>query len=53
MGIPLIGKFSTARCVWACHFASMGTLTSPIESCSIRCSLMPVTLRAFVITVMV
>lgn len=33
---PEIGKFSTARCVWARHLASFGTLTSPIESCSMR-----------------
>lgn len=33
---PETGKFSTARCVWARHFASEGTLTSPIESCSTR-----------------
>src|SRR2546425_8311675 len=36
MGIPLIGKFSTARCVWARHLAPAGTRTTPIESCSIR-----------------
>ena len=34
--VPEIGKFSTARCVWACHLAALGTRTSPIESCSIR-----------------
>src|SRR5436190_3781278 len=33
---PEIGKFSTARCVCAAHLASAGTLTSPIESCSMR-----------------
>lgn len=33
---PETGKFSTARCVWARHLASAGTLTSPIESCSMR-----------------
>lgn len=40
---PDTGKFSTARCVWACHFAVAGTRTSPIESCSIRhsCSAPP------------
>jgi hypothetical protein len=36
MGVPEIGKFSTARCVWARHFAQPGTRTSPIESCSMR-----------------
>jgi hypothetical protein len=36
MRCPEIGKFSTARWVWARHFASTGTRTSPIESCSIR-----------------
>ena len=38
-GVPLIGKFSTARWVWARHSASFGTATSPIESCSILVSL--------------
>ena len=38
---PLIGKFSIARCVWARHRASRGTSTSPMESCSVRVSLMP------------
>ena len=33
---PLIGKFSTARCVWARHSASRGTSTSPMLSCSMR-----------------
>src|SRR4051812_16763352 len=33
---PEMGKFSTARWVWACHLARAGTRTSPIESCSIR-----------------
>lgn len=33
---PEMGKFSTARCVWARHLASTGTRTSPMESCSIR-----------------
>jgi len=42
---PLIGKFSTARCVWACHLAWDGTRTSPMESCSMRYSLMALTLR--------
>ena len=36
IGVPLIGKFSTARWVWARHRASRGTWTSPIESCSVR-----------------
>ena len=34
--VPLIGKFSTARCVCARHSASSGTLTSPMLSCSMR-----------------
>ena len=34
--VPEIGKFSTARCVWACHLAALGTRTSPMESCSMR-----------------
>ena len=38
-GVPLIGKFSQARCVWARQSASFGTAMSPIESCSILCSL--------------
>ena len=38
MGVPEIGKFSTARCVWARHFAQAGTRTSPMESCSMRYS---------------
>src|SRR5882757_509226 len=38
---PEIGKFSTARCVWARHSASTGTRTSPIVSCSTRKSVMP------------
>jgi hypothetical protein len=33
---PEIGKFSTARWVWARHSASAGTCTSPIVSRSIR-----------------
>ena len=33
--VPEIGKLSTALWVWACHFASSGTRTSPMESCSI------------------
>jgi hypothetical protein len=37
---PEIGKFSTARWVWAAHLASAGTLTSPIESRSMRCCVM-------------
>ena len=36
IGVPLIGKFSTARWVWARHRASRGTCTSPMESCSVR-----------------
>ena len=36
IGVPLIGKFSTARWVWARHSACAGTCTSPIESCSVR-----------------
>ncbi len=39
IGVPLIGKFSTARCVCARHSASAGTRTSPMESCSMRKSL--------------
>ena len=38
MGVPEIGKFSTARWVWARHFAHAGTRTSPMESCSMRYS---------------
>ncbi len=34
--LPLIGKFSTARCVCARHSASSGTRTSPMLSCSMR-----------------
>ena len=33
--MPLIGKLSTALCVWALYSASEGTRTSPIESRSI------------------
>jgi len=36
MSSPEMGKFCTARAVWAPHKASAGTTTSPIESCSIR-----------------
>lgn len=36
MRCPEIGKFSTARCVWARHLAPAGTRTSPMESCSTR-----------------
>ena len=32
----LMGKFSTARCVWAPYSASTGTLTSPMVSRSVR-----------------
>src|SRR4051794_16441873 len=51
IGVPEIGKFSTARCVCALHLAQVGTRTSPIESCSTRysvpaCSV--VTLRSWV-----
>ena len=35
-GRPLIGKFSTARCVCAPHSASAGTCSSPMLSCSMR-----------------
>src|SRR3954451_2985512 len=38
--LPLIGKFSTARCVCARHNASAGTWTSPMLSCSVRYSTM-------------
>jgi hypothetical protein len=38
MGVPEMGKFSTARWVCARHFAQAGTRTSPMESCSMRCS---------------
>ena len=44
-GCPEIGKFSTARWVWARHMASAGTRTSPMESCSMRKPLMPTRLR--------
>ncbi len=40
MGRPLMGKFSTARWVCAPHSACEGTFTSPMESFSIRYSLM-------------
>lgn len=33
-----IGKLSTARWVWARHSAFLGTLTSPMVSCSMRYS---------------
>ena len=33
---PEMGKFSTARAVWAPHSASSGTRTSPMVSCSPR-----------------
>ena len=44
---PEIGKFSTARWVWARHLASVGTRTSPIESFSMRycCSAVTVGLQ--------
>src|SRR5690606_11845060 len=38
---PEIGKFSTAPCVCARHFAAAGTRTSPMESCSTRNSRSP------------
>src|SRR5215211_1107877 len=38
MRSPEMGKFSTARCVWAAHRASTGTRTSPMVSCSTRYS---------------
>src|SRR3712207_1721461 len=38
MGVPEIGKFSTARWVWARHLAQAGTRTSPMESRSMRWS---------------
>jgi len=41
MGVPLIGKFSTARWVWARHNAVRGTRTSPMESRSMRKSSSP------------
>src|SRR5690606_8761119 len=34
--MPLMGKFSTARCVCAAYSASAGTFISPSESFSIR-----------------
>src|ERR1700682_3117977 len=37
---PDMGKFSTARWVCADHLAFKGTRTSPIESCSVRYSVM-------------
>ena len=40
-GVPLIGKFSTARWVCARHSASLGTSISPMLSCSTRISPMP------------
>ena len=33
---PEIGKFSTARWVWARYRAEAGTRTSPMVSCSMR-----------------
>src|SRR5690606_12160939 len=45
--LPEIGKFSTARCVWARYSASAGTRTSPIVSCSIRYSVTSLFLRSF------
>src|SRR5687767_970847 len=47
---PEMGKCSTARWVWAAHFASAGTLTSPIESCSMRKSFMRATVAWGVVT---
>ena len=40
MGVPEIGKFSTARWVCARQRASAGTLISPMVSCSMRYSVM-------------
>ena len=37
--VPEMGKFSTARWVWARHFAAAGTRISPIESFSMRYSI--------------
>lgn len=36
MGIPVIGKFSSARSVWMPKYACSGTSLSPRRSCSIR-----------------
>src|SRR5260370_37603675 len=38
---PLMGKFSTARCVWAPYNASLGTRTSPMVSRSRRYITLP------------
>ncbi len=35
-GMPLMGKLSIARWVWAPHNASAGMLTGPMLSCSVR-----------------
>ena len=43
-GVPLIGKFSTARWVWARQRAFAGTSISPMESCSVLVSVMAPTL---------
>src|SRR5881296_2998801 len=44
--IPLIGKFSIARCVWAPQYASLGTLSSPRKSFSMRWSVIRIPRRA-------
>ncbi len=36
IGMPLIGKLSTARCVWAPHRASAGTSSLPMLSLTVR-----------------
>ena len=36
IGMPVIGKFSSARSVWMPQYASSGTSRSPIRSCSVR-----------------
>jgi hypothetical protein len=47
IGVPLIGKFSTARWVCARQSASRGTWTSPMESCSVRNSCSSLTPRTY------
>src|SRR5712692_6292544 len=44
--IPLIGKFSIARCVWAPQYASLGTFNSPRKSFSMRWSVIRIPRRA-------
>ena len=46
---PEMGKFSTARWVWARHLACAGTRTSPMESCSIRYSLASVIVCSYLL----